>query len=519
MNCELCSGVILLLTAIALPQEVDAYAEGHNDNVIEWGGSLTANCGSGDFAPQYISALRHGRLTQTNGITASAGAWKEMAPAERFSWGAGAELAGGITSKNDYRHWESDGTESARSLRLGAVRVQQLYGEVKWRCLFFEGGMKERGSALLNDTLTSGDLVESGNARPIPQIRGGFIDFQPVPFTKGWVQVQGELGYGKHTDGGWMKKFYSHGSYHLNSGAYYVYRRLYFRSNPAKALTVTAGMQAAGEIGGVTKYYERGMAVRERNLKAGLWDMIKMIAPIGGEKTGVGEYMDGNNLGSWDVHVSYRLPWRGDEVKAYLQKPWEKGSSIGWQNGWDGLWGIEYDAGDKNGIVTGAVLEYIDFMNQSGAIHYAPHDRPGSTITTNSVGGDQYYNNSEYNSYANYGVGIGSPFLVAPIYNLDGYPAYIDNRVRGFHMAVTGVVAHGWRYKVALSHKKGYGDGRQPKAAVSNGTSWLAEINHALECVDGLTLKAQIAMDHGTMPGDNFGVAVSAVYRMKGGLK
>ena len=158
-------------------------------------------------------------------------------------------------------------------------------------------------------------------------------------------------------------------------------------------------------------------------------------------------------------------------------------------------------------------------MNQSGAIHYAPHDRPGSTITTNSVGGDQYYNNSEYNSYANYGQGIGSPFLVPPIYNLDGYPAYVDNRVRGFHLAVTGVVASGWSYKVALSHKRGYGDGRQPKATVSEGTSWLAEIDHAFKRVSGLTLKAQVAMDCGSMPGDNFGVAVSAVYRMKGVLR
>lgn len=505
---------LLLLTATLLTQAAWA----RDDMMIDWEGSVTANAGSGDFAPHYISALRHGRLTQTNGVVAGGGVWKRMTHKERFSWGAGVELLGGVTSGNDYRHWNSDGTEGVSRVRPGAVRIQQLYGEVKWRCLFLEGGMKERGSALLNDTLTSGDVVESGNARPIPQIRGGFVDFQPVPFTKGWVEVQGELGYGKFTDGGWMRKFYSHGSYHLNSGAYYVYRRLYFRSNPDKALTVTAGMQAAGEIGGVTKYYERGEVVRERNLKAGLWKMIKMIAPIGGEKSGVGEYMEGNNLGSWDVHVRYRLPWRGDEVMAYLQKPWEKGSSIGWQNGWDGLWGVEYKGGNRNGIVTGAVVEYIDFMNQSGAIHYAPHDRPGSTITTDVSGGDQYYNNSEYNSYANYGMGIGSPFLVAPIYNLDGYPAYVDNRVRGFHAAVTGSVAEGWKYKVAFSHKKGYGDGRQPKATVSEGTSWLAEITHSFKGASGLALKAQIAMDHGTMPGDNFGVAVGLVYKGRKGV-
>ena len=66
--------------------------------------------------------------------------------------------------------------------------------------------MKERGSALLNDILTSGDVVESGNARPVPQLRAGFVDFQNVPLTDGWLQIQGELGYGKFADGGWMNR-------------------------------------------------------------------------------------------------------------------------------------------------------------------------------------------------------------------------------------------------------------------------------------------------------------------------
>lgn len=482
-------------------------------DLVEWEASLQTNAGSGDFAPHYISSLRHGRLTQSRGAIAGAGIRKDVDRGCRFGWGAGAELLGGIATATDYRHWSGDGSDGVSRMRPGAIRIQQLYAEVKWRSLFIEAGMRERGSALLNDSLTSGDLVESGNARPIPQLRAGFRDFQAVPLTGGFLEIQGELGYGKFTDGAWMRRFYSHGSYHLNEGAYYLYRRLYFRTDPRKALSLTFGMQAAGEIGGITRYYERGKVVRERSLKASVWDMIKMIAPVGGEKSGVGEYMDGNNLGSWDVHARFRLPWGGDVLKAYLQKPWEKGSSLGWKNGFDGLWGIEYDFNSMGGIVSGAVVEYIDFMNQSGAIHYAPHDRPGSTITTDVSGGDQYYNNSEYNSYTNYGLGIGTPFLVSPRYNRDGYPAYIDNRVRGFHAAVAGRPLQLWDYRVAFSYKRGYGDGRQPKATVSDGVSWLAEVSHAVARVEGLRIKFQMAMDRGSMPGDALGVALSVVYR------
>ena len=503
--------ILLAMLSTCFP---DISGEKRRPLEIEFEACGTVNAGTGDFAPHYMSALGHGKLTQTNGVQGSIGACKRRDVSSGFSWSAGVELGVGVASASEYKHWSADGVEYIQRMRPADVWIQQLYAEVKWRSLFLEAGMKERGSALLNDILTSGDVVESGNARPVPQLRAGFVDFQNVPLTDGWLQIQGELGYGKFADGGWMKKLYSYGSYHLNTGAYYVYRRLYFRTNTEKNVSVTFGMQAAGEIGGVTRYYRLGQLVKTRNLKAGLWDMIKMIAPIGSEKHGEGEYMDGNNLGSWDVHVRWRLPWSGDVVKMYMQKPWEKGSSIGWHNGWDALWGIEYKFGNSfGGIVTGAVVEYLDFMNQSGAIHYAPHDRPGSTIETDVSGGDQYYNNSEYNSYTNYGLGIGSPFLVSPLYNRDGYPAYVDNRVRGFHAAVTGSPKDFWSYRAAISHKKGYGDGRQPRAPEGKCTSWLIEVSYYVSRVKGLKIKARIAMDRGTMPGDNFGASLSGIYR------
>ncbi len=58
------------------------------------------------------------------------------------------------------------------------LRIQQLYGEIKYRGVFVEAGMKEHDSPILPQSLTSGDLVESGNARPIPQIRAGFGIFR-----------------------------------------------------------------------------------------------------------------------------------------------------------------------------------------------------------------------------------------------------------------------------------------------------------------------------------------------------
>ena len=68
----------------------------------------------------------------------------------------------------------------------------------------------------------------------------------------------------------------------------------------------------------------------------------------------------------------------------------------------DGLWGVEW-SNPKGSWITGALIEYVDFRDQSGPIHWAPSDRPGSTISTEATGCDRYFNNSSFNANANYG--------------------------------------------------------------------------------------------------------------------
>ena len=138
------------------------------------------------------------------------------------------------------------------------VWIQQLYGEVKYRSLFLTVGLKEHDSALLDFRLSSGDFIESGNSRPIPEVRAGFVDFQDIPFTNGWVQIQGEISYGKLTDNGWLRDHYNYFQGHLNLGALYSYKRCYFRTNPSKRFSATVGMQVGAMFGGSTSWYYKG---------------------------------------------------------------------------------------------------------------------------------------------------------------------------------------------------------------------------------------------------------------------
>lgn len=494
----------IVIAAAALTATMAARA----DYSVEIEGSVMANTSSGEFAPFYINSMRHGRITAAHNALAEVSARRPMSTATRFSYGFCVDALAGWSSANDYGLCLPGGEWTSRSARPPAIWLQQLYGEVKYRGVFLTVGMKEHTSALLNARLGSGDLVESGNSRPVPEVRVGFIDFQNIPFTNGWVQIQGEIGYGRTTDGDWWLDRYNRFNYHVNTGEWINYKRCYFRTKPSQPLSVTVGMQAAATFGGTRYAYNDGELTKLDHYKVTLKSLWNAFFPMEGSGE---DFYEGNHLGSWDFLARYRLPG-GDELKAYFQWPWEDGSGIGRRNGWDGLWGLEWQSANTSGIVSGAVVEYIDMTNQSGPQHFAPGDFPGNTIVSESTGGDDYYNNYFYNSYATYGMSIGSPMLMAPVFNLNGHLAYVATRMRGFHIAAEGRVTPSVAWRVKGGYRVGYGNGRIMLPRNITDTSVALAVDWNVAGIEGMTLGGTVALDHGDMPGNSVGALVKLTY-------
>lgn len=471
--------------------------------------SLTAGAGSGDFAPYYISSMRGGRFSSATNVQAEASVWRTLDMSGRFAYGFGLDLIGDYASAVDYGRYDmATSGWYEHDMRPSSARIQQLYGMVRYRSVFLSAGMREHSSGLLNQRLTSGDLVESGNARPIPQVRIGFVDFQDIPFTNGWVQIQGEVGYGKLLDNDWWRDHYNYYNYFLAVNSWYNYKRCYFRTRPSERLSVTVGMQAAAQFGGRTMFYDHGELSRMEYHDSGIKTFFKMLLPHGDGGEG---FYTGNHLGAWDFKARYRLDG-GHELSGYFSWPFEDGSGIGKQNGWDGLWGLEYKAPEKGGLVSGAVIEYLDFTNQSGPIHFNPDDWAGTTITGHASGSDDYYNNQGYNSYAYFGQSIGTPALMAPIYNKDGYNRYVGNAMRGFHVGVEGSLAAGLDYRLKGGYRKAWGSGYLMLPAPIHLTSVMLEMTWRPERIKGLSVNAQIEVDRGNMPANAFGGMVSVRY-------
>lgn len=479
------------------------------DVPIEYHASVTAQASSRSLAPYMLGSWNQGRYVEGNGIWQDASAEKQLDMTKRFSWSAGVGYIAGVGRKTDYACWDSS-TETWGENRAGrnAFRITQLFGQLKYRGVFLTIGMKNSKSGIVDDDLSSGDLTRSNNATPIPGIAAGFIDFVDIPFTKGWLQINGEIMYGKMMDSRFKAREFNYFDGVFAQSLWYNYKRCYFRTNPEKNFYITIGMQAAGMFGGWDAKYKEGKIIRTDDRGFKLEDVFQMFFPReGGEN-----YYTGNHVGTWDFKADYKLR-NGSQLSAYFEWPWEDGSGIGRMNGWDGLWGIQYDFG-RRGIVSKALVEYLDFTNQSGPIHFDPEDNPFNPLTGHAQGADDYYNNDYYGAYSNYGMSIGTPFLMSPIYNLNGSLAYLHNRARGFHLALEGNPTEWLEYRVMGGYQKAGGSGSMPAYRRKSTTSALLDVKiRPFRNTPQLELGLKLAFDKGDLRGDNFGAQLQFTYR------
>lgn len=470
---------------------------------IDYSLTLTATASSHSLAPYMLGSWNGGKYVAGRAL------WQEgygsvSGTKGHLGWCAGLEYIVGYGSADRYMHF-ADGTMTTQRAGTAPLRLQQAWGQVRWRSLEMTVGQRQQQSLIVDGHLSSGDITRSNNSRPVPGVEIGFDRFQPIPFTKGWVEIEGRIMYGRMTDTNFKKKMFNHYQGLIATDLWYTYKRCYFRTRPDKALSVLVGMQTGGLFAGKTSYYRQGTIYRHENRGFHLRDLWDMFFPTeGGE-----DYYKGSSLGSWD----FKATWRGSRftAEAYFEWPWEDGSGIGRRNGWDGLWGVHLHF-DKCRWINDVVAEYVDFVNQGGWLHFSHTDNPGTDIASHADGADNYYNNDYYGPYANYGMSIGTPFIVSPVYNSDGSYYYLHNRSRGFHLALAGQPHARWSYTAKVSFQRAGGMGRQPARTLISNTSAAISAQHELAMLKGLSVSATIAFDRGELRGNNLGVMLSLSY-------
>lgn len=459
---------------------------------IKYEVTASATAGGGKFNPYYLVSNRHGIMSvEPNSGYLRGSIEKQTEKYSRFSYGFGLDLA--TAYRNNSTFW-----------------IQQLYAEIKYRCLLLTVGSKEYNGTMKNHLLSSGSMVWSGNARPIPEIRLSIPEFVAVPFTNSWLQIKGDISYGFFTDNSFLKNNFDHPNSFVCTDVLYHQKKIFFRSKENQPFIVTLGAELAAQFGGKRTVYIDGVPHYEKD-KVTFLDFFNILIPGKGAKhTSVTDkaYYYGNHLGAWHGIFEYKFKNKS-RVKGYFEWFFEDGSGMGKLNGWDGLWGIEYNSGNAN-LLSGLVIEYLQTTNQSGPIHWNPNDAYWTQLTeVQATGADDYYNNACYNGWAHYGMSAGTPLLKSPVYNKDGYLRFTDNRVKALHIGINGYFTTQWNYRILASYRKSWGTPFIPVSIPKNATSALLEITYTPQKWEGWSFCGAFSIDHGSLYGNNTAAAVS----------
>lgn len=450
---------------------------------LRYEAELRATLSSGQNTPFWlVSNLQGLGSTEKNYGYVRGALFKDIDRDHRFSWGAGVDLVGGWRMASPFF-------------------VHQLYGEIRYRSLGAFLGSKEVWGDFNNPRLSSGGLLYSGNAVPVPQLRMGIFDYTPFWGTDGWLNVKGYLAYGMFTDSGWQKSWVAKDSKRTENVLYHS-KGVWFRGgNPDRfPLTGEIGIEMASQFGGTAM--EDGKLVR---MKHGLSEWLKAFFPtyktgetLLAEETSI----DGNMTGQYTIGLQWTPRNAAWNVRAYYEHYFEDQSMMTFEYGmWkDGLWGVE-GVLPHNRFVSRVVYEFLYSKDQSGAVNNNTSDKVPEQVS----GRDNYYDHSLYTGWQHWGMGIGNPLMISPIYNSGHIMKFVSTRIIGHHLGIAGNPTDELDYRLLLSYSRNWGTYSHPLPDVLSNFNALLEVNWKPRRLRGWYGGVGFAFDGGDLLGRSLG--------------
>jgi hypothetical protein len=158
----------------------------------------------------------------------------------------------------------------------------------------------------------------------------------------------------------------------------------------------------------------------------------------------------------------------------------------------------------KNRFISSFVYEYIGTKDQSGPIF---HDKtPEIPDQVSAV--DEYYNHYIYTGWQHWGMGIGNPLIVAPLYN-NGDIRFMSNRIKGHHVGFMGQPMADLGYRVLFSYTKNWGGYKEPFSEVKDNINGLLEVTYKPHQLKNWDFVASLAFDAGDLLGKSAGSMIT----------
>lgn len=421
--------------------------------------------GSGENLPFWLQTNRFGMVS--NDLTQVYGRIKienAMNSENNFSLYYGLSLAGNLNSNSD-------------------LYFEEYYAGIKFHFLKLEAGAKRKYFRDYHHNLGSGDMIWSGNARPIPQITISTHDYTKVPFTSGWLTFDGGISHG------WMDDFPGIEDVLLH------HKWLSLKTGNNIPIQFTAGLQHFAQWGGYSEYFGEMPVSPEI-----FWKVL--LAKGGADEYPENEQINaiGNHIGSYHLALDYHFD--DFSIGITWQNIFEDNSGRKLRNWPDGLYSLELKTKNKEKWLNGIVLEYLASAYQSGPI---------IIDTVNNIpytGGDNYFRNYIYQmGWTSHQRTIGTPFISSPaFYSDEGEPMQIiNNRVNAIHLGLSGDMGF-FNYIILISNtinKGTYADEFEPH---SRDMMLLLNLWKEDLLLKNSVLQLDIGIDRGDFYGNNFGL-------------
>ena len=269
-------------------------------------------------------------------------------------------------------------------------------------------------SLYLNDNLSSGSMLISNNAEPMPKL--GILssyNYKDLDFTFG----------------------IAHGSFQkseIYTKAPMLHEKFIYLNSISNDYEFGVGIVHEAMWGGGTEDFG--------DFPNSFKDFLKVFISEDGPLLEGEPHANalGNHLGIWDFY--YKRKRNNKELKLYYQHFFEDTSGLRFWNRLDGLWGIEFSDHIKN---TNILFEYLNTENQ---------DRDPPYVNEN------YYNHYQYHSGWSYkGYTLGNPF----INHLDNNPSKV------LHLGIMKNHLNQYAYKLLVSRRIDISDPFKYEASIS----------------------------------------------------
>ena len=426
---------------------------------LDYGFEAAAVASSGKAAPFFFHANQGGHISSAP-FSGSIAAWigKEATRPNRwFDYDFRIDLAGRFD----------------KDKQTGYFR--QLYAHVRLYVFDITAGIRPQLAGSQNNQLTSGGLLFSGNAQPLPRISIGIDRYTAFPGLYGYVEVKGGLEHGWFADDAVLDTTYA------TTGVLLHHKFGGLRLGGKLPVNIAYEIHHVAQWGGKSPVYGQFTAD---------WETYKNIFFVrsGGNHSSDLLNAQGNHIGFQELSLQVNQPlW---QMTLYWQSLFEDKSAafIGTgTNSTDGLWGIHVSQ-QRWPYISGLTYECLNTTNQSGPYH----DKDGIVY----AGRDTYFYNASYKQgWTHFGRTIGNPIMSPE-----------NSRVRMHYVGLMGDI-YGFHYRLMGSYTRNWGKYQAP--VYSENTALMLEVRKQVEQAWGLEFGLSLGANIGTQYGNCFGAMLT----------